>query len=131
MINTSDKAQDSLTSFNHEDDDKLNIGVLLNILDGNADQDGLIVVGTASDVSKLDPAIYRDGRLKHIEFGYMNRSDIVKMIEYYYDLELEESIVRLIRNDQKIQSLKIKNLCIKHIDSDISIGDLINKINRL
>lgn len=131
MISTSDKVQDSLTYFNREDDDKLNIGVLLNILDGNADQDGLIVVGTANDVSKLDPAIYRDGRLEHIEFGYMNRSDIVKMIEYYYDMEMEESIARLIRNDKKIQSLKIKNLCIKHIDSNISVGDLVEKINRL
>ena len=130
LINTADSGKMDMTQMK-DDTDKLNIGILLNILDGNADQDGLIIVATANDVTKLDSALYRDGRLKHIEFRYMGRDDIANMIEYYYEVELSEKERMTIKDTRKIQSLRIKNVCIEHIKTDISMLDLIYKINAL
>lgn len=112
-------------------DDNLNIGILLNILDGNTDQDGLIVVATANDVSKLDTALYRDGRLKHIEFEYMDRDDIAEMVEFYFDTQLSPDQKNSIRNDKVIQSMKLKNICIQKKHSDLSVEEVLTCINML
>lgn len=111
--------------------DTLNVGILLNILDGNTDQEGLIVVATANDITKLDPAIYRDGRLNHLKFEYFGRNNIIEMIEHYRETELSEELKAKIRDDRVVQSLKIKNTCIRSIRSDLSDEELIDLINNL
>lgn len=113
--------------------DKLNIGMVLNLLDGNNDQDGMILIGTANNCDKLDSAIYRNGRMELIKFRYMGRYEIAKMIEHYYEVKLSNEQIQKIRDDRTIQSLNLKNVCLKHIQkkkqNEINIDDLIDEIN--
>lgn len=133
IINTNDEKSKSTTNQQDSSFDKLNIGMVLNILDGNNDQDGMIFIGTANSCDKLDPAIYRNGRLKLIKFQYVGRNEISQMIEHYYEIKLTTEQHQKIRNDKTVQSLNIKNLCLKYVESknqtSISIDDLIDEIN--
>ncbi len=113
--------------------DKLNIGMILNILDGNNDQDGMIIIGTANSYEKLDPAIFRNGRMELIKFRYMGRNEIANMIEHYYKIKLTTEQYEKIRDDRTVQSLNIKNLCLKYVQkkkqNEIKIDSLIDEIN--
>lgn len=115
--------------------DKLNVGMFLNILDGNSDQSGMIIVGTANDITKLDPAIYRNGRMQLVNFEYLGRDEICEMIEYYYKISLTDEQKQKIRNDKTVQSLTLKNVCLKYVQKkkqkDIDINHLIDEINYL
>lgn len=51
-------------------EDTLNIGIILLKIDGNKCQDGTVIIATCNDNSKLDPALYRNDRLKLIELNY-------------------------------------------------------------
>ena len=51
--------------------DDFNIGSFLSLLDGANDQDGMIIIATANDISKFDSSLYRPGRLTKIIFDYM------------------------------------------------------------
>ena len=113
--------------------DKLNIGMVLNLLDGNIDQDGMIIIGTANSCEKLDSAIYRNGRMELINFEYMGRTEISNMIEYYYGVKLSDEQILKIRDDKTVQSLNLKNACLKHIQkknqNKVDINNLIDEIN--
>jgi AAA+ superfamily predicted ATPase len=112
--------------------DKLNTGIILSILDGSIDCDGMIIVATANTLEKLDPAIYRDGRLQRIEFDYFGRNEIVEMIEFYYKIKLTDTQKNKICNNKTVQSLTVKNLCISHIDDEnVVIDNVIDEINEL
>lgn len=115
------------------DFDKLNIGMVLNVLDGNNDQDGMILIGTANNYDKLDPAIYRNGRMELIHFNYMGRKEISNMIEFYYEVKLTPDQYQKIRDDKTVQSLNIKNMCLRYIQKkiqkNITIDKLIDDIN--
>lgn len=135
IVNTSgkdDKKQQ--TCRQHDQDfDKLNIGMVLNILDGNNDQDGMIIIGTANNCDKLDPAIYRNGRMELIKFKYMGRTEIANMVEHYYKVKLSPEQLANIRDDRTVQSLNLKNVCLKYIQKkkqhEVKIDDLIDEIN--
>ena len=129
VINNKKNDKDKCAAPVAHNTDNLNIGILLNILDGNTDQDGLIVVATANDVSKLDPALYRDGRLKHIEFEYMDRDAIVEMIEFYFDTELSTDQKNNVRNDKVVQSMKLKNMCIQKKQLNFSVEEVLTCIH--
>lgn len=133
IVNTAKKSG----AINLSDDnfDKLNIGLVLNILDGNNDQDGMILIGTANSHEKLDPALYRNGRMELINFEYMDRSDIAEMIEHYYQTTLSEEQNLSIRNDKTVQSLNLRNICLKYIrrkkQHEVTVSTLINELNSL
>jgi len=127
IVNTGDKESKPITT--PEQKDKFEIGLFLNILDGNSNQDGMIIIATANNLSKLDPAIYRDGRMKHIVFAYLGRREIVEMLEKYSETELTNEQKQRIRDDKKIVTLTLKNFYISNIH--LNIDDLINKINEL
>lgn len=132
VINNGDKNKETTFKFDQEFD-KLNIGMVLNILDGNNDQDGMIFIGTANNYDKLDPAIYRNGRMELIKFNYMGRNEIANMIEHYYDTKLTDDQILKIKDDRTVQSLSLKNVCLKYIQkkkqNDITIDKLIDEIN--
>ena len=64
-------------------EDTLNIGIILSKIDDNECQDGTVIIATCNDNSKLDPALYRNGRLKLIELNYAGSNEIKEMIEKY------------------------------------------------
>jgi SpoVK/Ycf46/Vps4 family AAA+-type ATPase len=109
--------------------DPFNVGSFLSLLDGVNDQDGMCVVATANNIDSLDPAIYRDGRLKLIELKYVGRNEIRQMIERYHSTVLTESQIERIRDDKIIQNLTIKNLCIDYVDKACGEYDDFKKNN--
>jgi chaperone BCS1 len=51
-----------------DEEDKINIGTILSRLDGIGNYNGLIIVGTTNSITKLTPALYREGRLTPLYF---------------------------------------------------------------
>lgn len=128
VINTDNKNSkefDNMKNINpFNKDDKLNIGIVLSKLDGNENQEGSVIIATCNDLSKLDPAIYRNGRLKLIELKYAGCEEIKQMIEKYCEIVLNNKQKNKIRNDLKIQTLNIKHSIAKYLlDKNFSIMD--------
>lgn len=115
--------------FDKKYNDKFNTGIFLNLLDGNIDQENMVIIATANDIKNIDPALYREGRLTHIEMEYSGREEIAEMIRYYNKLELNKEQIMLINDSRTVQPITIRNLCIDNIGS--SSEDLIEKINML
>ncbi len=117
--------------------DKLNIGILLSKIDGNEEQDGLVIIATCNNIDNLDPALYRNGRLKLVKLVYAGSNEIALMIEKYCEVNLSLEQINKIRNDRIIQTLNIKHLIANYLlnknfvilENDIDI--IINKINEL
>jgi SpoVK/Ycf46/Vps4 family AAA+-type ATPase len=132
VINTSSKEPYKMSDDSF---DKFNIGMFLNILDGCNDQDGMILIGTANNHKNLDPAVYRNGRMELINFEYMDRNDITDMIQHYWKVILTDEQKLKIRNDKTVQSLTLKNVCLKYIKKKqqhkITIDELIDELNHL
>jgi SpoVK/Ycf46/Vps4 family AAA+-type ATPase len=126
---------EKMLNYSEKNDDhkrKFNIGTFLNLLDGTHDQDGMIIIGTANNLNRLDPGLYRIGRLTKISFEYMGRNEISEMIEKYYSVNLTNNQKQTIRNDRIIQNLILKNVCIEHLESNsCDIDELIEQINLL
>lgn len=111
--------------------DDFNIGSFLSLLDGANDQDGMIIIATANDISKFDDSLYRPGRLTKIDFGYMSNSDITDMIEKYFEKVVTSEQKERIRNDRIIHSDTLKNICLDFIDKRKSIDEYIEHVNKL
>jgi mitochondrial chaperone BCS1 len=85
------KTSSSGTGFFHKID-KLNLSGLLNVLDGVVDTPGRIVIMTTNHPEQLDPALIRPGRIdKKLMLGYMGPSDVVCMLEHYFQVTLSDS----------------------------------------
>lgn len=131
----SNSTQSKISNINK--DDNLNIGIVLSKLDGNENQEGSVIIATCNDISKLDPALYRNGRLKLIELNYAGREEISQMIEKYCEIVLDNEEKNKIRNDCKIQTLNIKHTIAKYLlDKNFSvcsdnIDEVIELINNL
>ena len=108
--------------------DEINTGILLNLLDGNYDQDGMIIIAAANDISNIDSAFVRNGRLKFVQLEYIDRNEIVQMIQDYTATILTDEEKELIRDDKVIQTLDIKECIIENIND---IGKIIELINNM
>lgn len=116
--------------INNKDHDKFNTGIFLNLLDGNIDQENMVIIATANNINNIDPALYREGRLTHIEMEYSGRDEISEMITYYNKLTLTPEQIQLINDSKQIQPIKIRNVCINNIGCESAL-ELIQKINSL
>lgn len=134
IINTHDKQDDNSkpsVKLSNKKNDEFNVGMFLSMLDGNIDQDGMMIIAAANSCKNFDPALYRTGRLELFEFEYMDRNDIRDMINFYYETTISDEQYNQIRNDKKIESLVIKNLCLDHLTNNQSIDEMISNINSL
>jgi hypothetical protein len=77
-----------------------NISCMLSRLDGVSTYDGIIFIATTNNIDKLPPALIRPGRLTPIHFTYMEKDDIINMIESYYNIKI---------NSTNFSSTKISN----------------------
>ena len=118
-------------------EDILNIGIILSKIDGNECQDGTVIIATCNDKSKLDPALYRNGRLKLIELNYAGSNEIKEMIEKYCEKTLSQSQIEKIRDDKIIQTLNVKHVIAKYLleknfdIDDNNVNEIIDNINKL
>lgn len=80
----------------------IDIGTLLNVIDGVIETKGRILIITSNHPDKIDKAILRPGRIDHkIEFNYPDKAIIEEMLQYYYRdfSELTTEIYQLLENN--------------------------------
>lgn len=74
--------------------EKLDLGTMLNLMDGILETPGRIIVMTSNHPEKLDPALIRPGRIDLIvKFDYCDKSEIVEIYEGITGKELPVKIV--------------------------------------
>jgi DNA replication protein DnaC len=131
IINTSDKAPKQISKKS----DKLNIGIILSKIDGNENQDGIVMCATCNDIQKFNEGLYRSGRFKLIVLSYVGRNEIKQMIEKYCEITLSHHQIDQIRNDKIIQTLDIKNIITSYLlrfgfdISPVDVDHIISEIN--
>ena len=75
-----------------EEDSKLNLGSILELLDGIIEVPGRIIIMTTNHPEKLDPAIKRPGRIDmEIEFKKLRRTHIAEIYEKWCGNPMKES----------------------------------------
>lgn len=73
------------------DPNKLSLGTLLSRLDGIGNYSGLIFIATTNYKDKLDPALFRHGRLEPLYFNECRQIDVKNIIEHFFQAQLSES----------------------------------------
>jgi hypothetical protein len=123
-----------LNSINESD--KLSMSTLLSRFDGIGNYSGLIIIAATNDISKIDPALYRDGRLNLMYFDYATAIDIKNIIEKYHEIQLSaEQIQQIQQTDKifphstiraKIEDFETPDEFIQYITSENTIANLSN-----
>ena len=121
-VKTVKSGQDMICNLNEEENDKLTLSFILNIIDGIRETPGRILIVTSNYYDKIDAAFKRPGRIDmEVQMDNASVSTICEMYKHYYGEEfprkdkLKENI---------ISPAKIVNL---RLTSD-SKDDFINKI---
>ena len=124
------KAIKSTSEIEHtETVDKLNIGTLLTRLDGIGNYAGIIIVGATNDISGVDKALYRDGRLNLLKFDNASIRDLKNIIERYYQIELTKTQFEVIKRlDMKVSHAKIR-LKLEHFDTIDELIDVLKDLD--
>ena len=89
------KKDDEDDEFENNNDKKLTLGSVLNILDGVLERNNQIIIFTTNYFDKLDKALVRPGRFdKIIEFKKANKENILEIYKTYYneDITLEDNV---------------------------------------
>jgi hypothetical protein len=102
-----DKVEVNTINTKSSIDDEFNLGTFLSRLDGIGNYEGMIMVATTNNIDNLDPALYRELRLTPIKFNFCRKEDIKKMIENFYDIEVNDKEMEYIP-DRKISPAKMK-----------------------
>ena len=63
---------------------------VLSKLDGLGNYNGLIIIATTNNIDKIHPVLCRDMRMNKIKFDYMNKKNLIKMCEKYFNIKLNE-----------------------------------------
>lgn len=66
------------------------VNSLLELLDGLGDRDGIVVVGATNNLSRIDPAVLRSGRLdKHVEISKPTPSERLAILEQHTGIQVD------------------------------------------
>ena len=123
------KSMLSMLTTSFEEEDKLNLSGLLNVLDGVVDCPGRIVVMTTNHVKKLDPALIRPGRVnKTIYMGYLAVREARSMMVHFFGEDamtaaVDEELVNVWQDDTVTPAV-LEQLCIEHESPDTLIKQL-------
>jgi chaperone BCS1 len=115
--------------------DHLSLAGLLNVLDGVVDTPRRILIMTSNHPETLDPALIRPGRVdKKIMLGYMASTDIVCMLEHYFQTTLSSTHVTRVetavngngnaKSQLNLTPAQVEQLAAEHDDLDDMIGTL-------
>jgi ATP-dependent 26S proteasome regulatory subunit len=122
----------------HEDEDKMNLSYLLNLLDGVVELHGVIIIMTTNHIEKIDEALIRPGRFDFVcELKHASKKIIKQMLQFIFELidsELEsyskeiEDIVDEALSPADIQNIFFNNLQLEYISKDEKIRRSINEM---
>lgn len=106
------------TSSDHR---KIKLSSILSRFDGISSYNGLIIVATTNNLDKIDPAIYRNGRLNPIKFNYISKNECIEMIEKYFEIKLDDKqLLKIPDTHNKIPHSTIKVL-IERYENNLDI----------
>ena len=75
---------------------EINLGELLQQLDGIIQADNVIIIGTTNHIERIDKALLRPGRFDHlIEFGYIDEDEFNDFLKFYFDKDLREQNIKI------------------------------------
>merc|ERR1712154_632813 len=116
------------------DPDALNLSGLLNVLDGVVDTPGRILIMTTNHPERLDAALIRPGRIdKKLILGYMPPSEIILMLEHYFQMKLDpnqrmriEDLICDVSSGPKLEvtPAQVEQLAVEHDDIEIMLEAL-------
>ncbi len=115
--------------FIKEDNDKLNLSCLLNLLDGIIETPGRIVIMTSNYPERLDKALTRAGRIDiSIELKKASKAIIMEILSNFFEIsvnELEHTYMSLISKieEYKYSPAEVCNYCVMN---KTSIEDCLN-----
>ncbi len=111
-----------------DSEDKLSFGTVLSRLDGIGNYNGVIIIGTTNNLDKIDPVLYRHGRLDPYKFTFSRREDIKAIIEHAYRCVLtEEQATGLPDRDAKITPSTLKKYIHDHRKSVSGLLEFLSK----
>lgn len=85
------KDDEDISKIINDNNDRLNLSFILNLIDGIIEMPGRIIVMTTNHINKIDPALTRPGRVDFkIEMKLISRENIVKIIQHFYDIKAED-----------------------------------------
>lgn len=116
---------------NDEDNDKITLSILLNLLDGIMEDEGRIIIMTSNHPEKLDPALTRPGRIDyHLNLSYADHNTIKEIIEnnFHNNININKYSSKINKIKNNIWSpAEIIQLCIQYQSNIDSLLDyLIN-----
>lgn len=99
------------------------------LFDGVDEQHGRIIVMTTNNIDRLDPLIFRDGRIDiKLKFGKMKYKHIKSYLEFIFATKLDDSVEL---PDEKFTPAKIQSIAEQCLAFDKNIYDCIEIINKL
>lgn len=102
-----------------EEDDKLTLGTVLEVMDGVVECPGRIVIMTTNHRDVLDPALIRPGRIDmEVEFGCLSRADIGAICEHMWGLRVPDGLADDLANvpDDMYTQAAVSQFLYKHAD---------------
>jgi DNA replication protein DnaC len=111
-------------------EDAINLSCFLNILDGIIELHEGMVIMTTNHPEKLDPAVYRPGRVDwYHEFTYATKKTIVEMLKVSFKLSDEEmakyDVDSLDIKDGILSPAYIQQICFLNTDVQESISQIV------
>lgn len=105
LVTSNKDAQAQHEKRKKEDNDRLTLGCLLEIMDGIVESPGRIIVMTTNRRHLLDPALTRPGRIDlEIEFKKLRACDIVEIYRLWFGATLTDAETARIRTDTFTQA---------------------------
>ncbi len=103
------------------DHKKIKLSSILSRFDGISSYNGLIIVATTNNLDKIDPAIYRNGRLNPIKFNFISKNECIEMIEKYFEIKLDDKqLLKIPDTHNKIPHSTVKVL-IERYENNLDI----------
>lgn len=105
LVTSNKSAQEQHEKRKKEDNDRLTLGCLLEVMDGIVESPGRIIVMTTNRRHLLDPALTRPGRIDiEIEFKKLRKCDIAEIYTKWFDATLTEVETEKIRDNAFTQA---------------------------
>jgi hypothetical protein len=111
---------ESYESLKSELNDTLNLGCILNILDGIVECKDRVIIMTTNHMDYLDPALFRPGRIDEVLLlTYIKAPECIQMIEHYFpirtlNLDEKKIITDYLDVHQSVTPAEIEHLCVKY-----------------
>ncbi|KAI8877756.1 P-loop containing nucleoside triphosphate hydrolase protein [Backusella circina FSU 941] len=137
------------SSGNNDSSSKITMSGLLNALDGVAAQEGSMIFMTCNDMSKIQPALLRPGRIDmKMELGYTDKTQISRLFWRFMGkldsenklceekdkdlMEIEKKFVDMIPSDTvtpaELQNFFISNVAFNPDEDEVDYSYLLDKV---